>query len=320
MKINLKAYRFEESELKQMIQLRKLFQLNHFITDRFPEVYYDTFEKYERIFGKHKATIEDEPDYLGVYHYKHNRELTKTLEGVIVLFKDRIEDFCIRQSLGIDDVRFIVLMHEMGHWLTHWSKCNDQNWEKGYNSEHKKTHESLAQLIAYWSASGNPRLEIILSTHLTPSIKNNEYALYLELIKLRKSTIIKKLIEIRKYYFLDSQFKLQNKLDEIYFNFLKSRFSDFFDFFTQKKNIAENLKLLQNSEINKNDRERKVKFCFCNRLFTRAIDFNDKNIEGGIPAALCKSLKNEKGLNEKLINYINSKKFRTRVTSEKFDL
>jgi hypothetical protein len=320
MGINLKAYRFAESELKQMIQLRKLFESNHLITDRFPEVYYDTFEKYELIFGKQKATHEDEPDYLGVYHYKHNRELTKTLEGVIILFKDRIEDFCIRLSLGVDDVRFIVLMHEMGHWLTHWSKCNDQNWEKGYISDHKKTHESLAQLIAYWSVYRNPRLKKILNKHLTPSNKNNEYALYLLLVKLQKSVVLKKLIEIRNYYFLDSQFITEHKLDEIYFNFLNSRFVDFFDFFTQEKNIAENLRLINNCEISEDDIERLVKVNFYNRLFTIAIKFGDKNIEKGIPPFLCESLKDETVLNEKLIDYINSQNHKTKYNAKKYGL
>lgn len=204
--INLKAYRFSEPELKKLIEVRLLFSRNKLVTDRFPEVYYDDIENYERLFGKLKATNDDTPDYLGVYHYGCEPDKLKTKEGIIVLFKDRIENFCKRKSVDQNDVRYIVLMHEMGHWLTHWSEFDGENWAKGYGIDNPMTHESLAQLIAYWAVDGDPDCEKILREYLTPKNESNEYALYLTLKSYSKSKILLKLIEIRKQFFLNDYF------------------------------------------------------------------------------------------------------------------
>jgi hypothetical protein len=206
MRINLKAYRFSESELKKLIDLRQLFSENNLVTDRFPEIYYDDIENYEHLFGKFKATNEDTADYLGVYHYGCEPDELTTKEGIIVLFKDRIENFCKRKPVDLIDVRYIVLMHEMGHWLTHWSKSDGANWEKGYGIDNPMTHEALAQLIAYWMVDGNPNCEKILRGPLTPEDKNNEYAHYLNLTGKSKSDVLLKLIEIRKYFSLSDFF------------------------------------------------------------------------------------------------------------------
>ena len=41
----LTAYRFSAQEIDKMLWLKDLFENNGFTVDRFPEVYYDTFEK-----------------------------------------------------------------------------------------------------------------------------------------------------------------------------------------------------------------------------------------------------------------------------------
>jgi hypothetical protein len=209
MGINLKAYRFSESELKKLIQMRQLFSENNLVTDRFPEVYYDDIKNYETLFGLFEATNEDTPDYLGVYHYDFESDKLTTKEGIIVLFKDRIEAFCKRKSVGKDEVRYIVLMHELGHWLAHWSEFNDENWKKGYGIDNPMTHEAIAQLIAFWAVDGDPVCEEILRESLTPKDERNKYALYLILKSHSKSEILKKLIEIRKYFFLNEYFQFE---------------------------------------------------------------------------------------------------------------
>jgi len=244
MGINLKAYRFSESELKKLIELSQLFLGNNLVTDRFPEVYYDDIDNYEYLFGKIKATNEDTPDYLGVYHYNCESDELTTKEGIIVLFKDRIENFCKRKSVGLSEVRYIVLMHELGHWLTHWSEFDRENWKKGFGIDNPMTYESLAQLIAFWAVDGNPVCEEILRDKLTPKNKKDVYALYLELIVHSKSTILKKLVEIRKHYFL-SDFFLHRFLNEDY-----KTLPDFIsDLFLEKKYREMNVLEIEQKEI-----------------------------------------------------------------------
>ena len=244
MKNHLQAYRFSEQEMNKMIELKGIFEKNDFKIDRFPEVYYDTYDNYLIVYNKEREKNQSSEekkldnlfsdyenirnikigneipiDLLGVYtdfDIKGNK--VKTKEGVIVLFKDRIETL----GLNFDYVRFVVLMHELGHWLSHFPRYDESNWENGYSSEHKKTHESFAQLIAYWAVDGNPKLEDILE-RLTPDDKKDPYALYKNLTGLSKSSVLTKLIEIRKHYFLP---------DLILYSFLKySETNVMLDFF-----------------------------------------------------------------------------------------
>ena len=232
MKNHLQAYRFSEQEMNKMIELKKIFEENGFKIDRFPEVYYDDYDMVkEKREHNYVAVIEPSKsesqysnnqddflnkikdlnpinnnignfqidaigiiDLLGVYtNFWIEGDKINTKEGVIVLFKDRIE------SLGLDknNVRFIVLMHELGHWLSHWPKCDDENWSEGYYAAiEKKTHESLAQLIAFWAVDGNPELEKTL-TYLTPTDSENPYYLYNNLKEFSKVNMLRKLQIVR---------------------------------------------------------------------------------------------------------------------------
>ena len=215
MKNHLQAYRFSEQEMNKMIELKGIFEQNGFEINRFPEVYYDDYDNYEEIYGKIKDPGEN-IDYLGVYtDFWIPSDEINSKEGIIVLFKDRIENYCYEKQIEVNSVRFIVLMHELGHWLTHWAAYNNENWSKGYKAgTDKKTHESLAQLIAFWAVEDNPNLKNLLETRLTPANNpNNPYALYKNLIKFSKSTILNKLVEIRKHAFLT---------DELMYAFLSS--------------------------------------------------------------------------------------------------
>jgi hypothetical protein len=89
------------------------------------------------------------------------------------------------------------LIHELGHWLSYWPKCDDENWSEGYYAgSEKKTHESLAQLIAFWAADGNPELEKTL-TYLTPTNPENPYYLYKNLKEFSKVNMLRKLQIVR---------------------------------------------------------------------------------------------------------------------------
>ena len=171
----------------------------------------------------------------------------KINEGQIILFKDRIEKIASfiahaeNQNLNliIDTLRYIVLMHELGHWFTHWcmnfdiQKKANVNWECGYyinahaSAPDKITHESLAQLICFWTTSDSNLSRKILIQYFTPSEEKNEYNKYLPLIDKSKNQILSnlkiirnlcKLMDSEKYKILKSNFTNVNLFfaNEIY--------------------------------------------------------------------------------------------------------
>jgi len=239
--INLKAYRFSAEEISKMQWLKKLFEDNgyYFNSNRFPEVYYDEFDKSAEIFPsllepQHDGT----PDYLGVYidyfeAESENRACLKTKEGIIILFKDRIER--ILKSTA-DSIRFVVLMHELGHWLTHWAYKDGYNWRIGYHLPNKNTREALAQLIAFWASEDNP-VHLDTLAYLTPKRANELddtaiYGGYLKLINAPKVHILKKIHQLRELWVLS---------DDTMFDFLqtesfKTPYLEIKDFIMKKSN------------------------------------------------------------------------------------
>jgi hypothetical protein len=250
MENHLQAYRFSEQEINKMIYLKKIFEENGFEINRFPEVYYDNYDNYIEIYGKLKGNY-DEIDFLGVYtDFTIAGDEKNTKEGVIVLFKDRIEN----HKLDTNNVCFVVLMHELGHWLSHWPKCNNENWSNGYSADNPKTHESFAQLIAYWALDGNPELEKTL-TNLTPTDIENPYYLYNNLKGFSKTDILTKLVEIRKHYFLSDDLTRMDLInehgrvaDDLYYDFLANNEISLFNSFISKFNNDK--EILINSPIN----------------------------------------------------------------------
>ena len=213
----LDAYRFSSEEIKKMLWLKDLFVENGYTVERFPEVYYDTFDKACEVWPILEENKDEEgiPDYLGVYIANRTKikceekcDLKIVNEGVIVLFKDRILAYAERidgkLALGLsvieNSLKEVVLYHELGHWLSHWPLDDSgANWKCGYNSKDKITHESYAQIIAYWCSDGNPVNEVILRDYLTPNNDDSPYYKYLKLIPHSKNDILNKLKLIRKH-------------------------------------------------------------------------------------------------------------------------
>ena len=211
------AYRFSSEEMKKMLWLKDLFEDNGFTVDRFPEVYYDTFEKACEVSGSLDKNNHGEgtPDYLGVYisdrtkiKCTENCDLEIVNEGVIVLFKDRILAYAERidgeLALGLsiieNAIKEVVLYHELGHWFSHWPLDDSgANWKCGYGKADKITHESYAQIIAFWCSAGNPVNEVILRDYLTPKNIASPYYMYLKLIPHSKNDILNKLKLIRRH-------------------------------------------------------------------------------------------------------------------------
>ena len=242
------AYRFSEQELIKMLWLKDLFTSNGFVfnPNRFPEVYYTDFENYRNRYPKFEDAQEGTPDYLGVYRYGskgiHDTEellqCAETQEGFIVLFKDRIENFAQGNGLNESDVRFVVLMHELGHWLTHWAFDEKRkNWSVGYHLNNIYTHEALAQLIAYWASEDSPDLSNTLFK-LSPKNEKGEvdndaeYGCYIEIVKYSKVHMLNKIKTLRDYWILS---------DYSLFDFLKNKSETIELWIESKKKSASNV-------------------------------------------------------------------------------
>jgi hypothetical protein len=183
----LSAYRFSEEELDKMKWLKELFENNGYSFDpnRYPEVYYDEFEKVKEVFPWINNGQEGTPDALGVYIYNFEngfgvKPCDKTKEGIIVLFKDKIEQSF--SDAEVSSVRFVVLMHELGHWLTHWSKRDNYNWTIGFHLPNKFTKEAFAQLVAYWACC-DKAIHYQTLINLTPKVASLPENLELIILK-----------------------------------------------------------------------------------------------------------------------------------------
>lgn len=226
-------YRFSSLELEKMNWLKEsIFKPNKysFSPDRFPEVYYQDFHEFQ--FDKFELGKEDgNPDYLGVYCFDLDQnsdssslafsKLSK--EGVIILFKDRIESYSsINPALTEEAIRFVVLMHELGHWLAHWAEFSGKRWTKGFHLPNRKTEDALAQLICFWCCEGNKLHEDGLF-ELSPKDSNRLidtskiYGGYESLKIFSYSSILKKLNGLRQYWIIK---------DDKMIEFLNSDYTD----------------------------------------------------------------------------------------------
>ena len=230
----LAAYRFSSAELEKMNWLKSIFEKNGYAinSNRFPEVYYADFEEVEDLFPEKQREDIVDPDALGYYFDFFHLKLGdgndekfggKSEEGKIILFKDRIKSFCARnRDISEEDVRFVVLMHELGHWMSHWAEFSGRRWIYGFQFSNRFTKEALAQLIAYWCCNGDPLHEKTLQI-LSPKDSLGKvdasriYGAYETLKSHSKVDILKKLAQLRDFWMLK---------DEKLVEFLNSDFVD----------------------------------------------------------------------------------------------
>jgi hypothetical protein len=217
------AYRFSSEEMKKMLWLKDLFEDNGFTVERFPEVYYDTFDKACELWPSLKENQDEDgtPDYLGVYKYKGGDSIKDpSEEGIIILFSDRIKDFVSKKpGLSENCVRYVVLMHELGHWLSHWPCGNDLRWLYGFQVRNKRTKEALANIIAYWCLDTDYHKKAMAI--LTPKLRTpdgflalidkdshninteNPYGAYYLLLSKKDKEILEKIKLLRAAFYLE---------------------------------------------------------------------------------------------------------------------
>jgi len=243
----LTAYRFSAQEINKMLWLKDLFTKNGYNVDRFPEVYYDTFENARKVFPHLEETQEGimNPDAYGVYVYglDGSGKTATSKEGVVILFSDRIGNYSRLSGNVQADIQFVVLMHELGHWFSHWPCADNLRWVYGFHFPNKRTKEALANIIAHWCCTETSRLEKVM-IDLTPKTIdaggflhmitkdrltgdgqcvdiNNPYGAYYLLLQKKREEILDKIKALRAAFYLDDQHMLDflsgnvGKLSEI---------------------------------------------------------------------------------------------------------
>jgi len=155
-----KVYRLSSNELKYMLHLEKKFNKAALGFTRWPEIYYCN-KKIEK--PQEEQLFELNPpldkifdvDYLGAYISRKNEE------GIIELYQNRIHECAqrISEALGlnlkqtVESLHFIVLMHELGHWFTHY--CLPQDFHKkraaSFYKQSTAIVETMAQLTVVWA-------------------------------------------------------------------------------------------------------------------------------------------------------------------------
>ena len=158
---SMSQYRLSNNELLLLNNLYEIFSKNGFHIDKWPEIYYCDYN----IAKHHFEILEEEypednyifnPDFLGIYSYKYSKE------GIIILFRDRILNASStfinknKRFYNLDEIITLlktkILIHEIGHWLTH--SCAIINKDEilfQFGALPKIIKESLAQLTVIWS-------------------------------------------------------------------------------------------------------------------------------------------------------------------------
>jgi hypothetical protein len=200
---------------------------DHFEFDRYPLIYWGDFDEAKRLPGFTKTNDKDrlddfdgdiyDIDLLGCYIY--NQE-----ECYIEIYCDRIKDCAVSISvgLGLDFVetrsllQTIVLLHEMGHWFTHYClKTNHAQSIEYFKYQTEDIKETVAQLSVIWSTLGltNARIKRMLEimAFLTKH-QSRPYTQYLKLGKryTRKLTILNRYVALLNLRNCDLEFLLLN--------------------------------------------------------------------------------------------------------------
>ena len=157
------SYRLSNEETQLLNNLFEVYTKNGFGIDKWPEIYFCNYNEANVHFNLPKEEFNDgpnsffNPDYLGIYTYETNKE------GIVILFKDRIIKYAyhiilnnkfsfldINQTITL--LKTKVLVHEIGHWLTHaCSIVNKKEIMQNYILLPKIIVESMAQLTVVWS-------------------------------------------------------------------------------------------------------------------------------------------------------------------------
>lgn len=157
-------YRFNpfEMDLLQRLTFKVYLNNQNFIMNRWPIIFWGDFDKS----NKKKKVNDDYDDFenrdyniydidlLGRYIYPKNQE------GYIEIYGDRIHECALRISVNLNLdfqltrslLQSIVLLHEIGHWFSHYCfRDNLKHRMHIFPHQTKEIKETIAQLSVLWS-------------------------------------------------------------------------------------------------------------------------------------------------------------------------
>lgn len=213
-------YQFSQFELDKMNRLHDAFlKYNLFTVERWPKVYWGTRSESDRPYEDEESPDSTRPternynvkyrtDYLGVYRFERHKE------GVIELYSDRISD-CAKSmakelnfdfELTFELLRAIVLLHELGHWFTHWCiRDNKFHRQSAFAliAEDKFITETMAQLAVIWGCGTLKNQKVRTMLKLMDELGNRQPPPYFQYKKLGKKTSKRSTIQKRYLLLLD---------------------------------------------------------------------------------------------------------------------
>jgi hypothetical protein len=220
-KINtMKPFKFSQFDFNKMTRLHNTFiKYKMFNDNRWPMVFWGNREDSDKPYEEDEKpdlpqycdksyNLKYQLDYLGVYrHHTHT-------EGFIELYGDRIFDCAksIASSLKIDiDTTYgllttIVLLHELGHWYTHWCiKDNRNERQIAYCiiAKDKFITETMAQLAVIWGCETLENQTDKTMLFIMDYLANNQPPPYTIYKKIGKAVSLRSKIQKRYLKLLD---------------------------------------------------------------------------------------------------------------------
>jgi hypothetical protein len=209
-------YRFNpfEMDLLRRLTFNVYLKNQHFEMNRWPIIYWGDFDsslgkaKYRRTTDFDERTNEDsrrfDTDLLGCYLYPNGEE------GYIEIYRDRIHECAkdISIQLGLDFeltrslLQTIVLLHEVGHWFSHYCfKDNASHRMYVFNHQTKEIKETIAQLSVIWAALGLRNKNVNALRDIMEYLSQRQSWPYRQYLKLgkqqtKKSTILNRYVQL----------------------------------------------------------------------------------------------------------------------------
>jgi hypothetical protein len=216
----MKPYQFSQFELGKMNRLHDAFlKYKLFTVERWPSIYWGNRSESDRPYGDDENqdnserigrdyNIKYQTDYLGVYRHKSHDE------GVIELYSDRISD-CAKSisirlemdfDLTLELLRATVLLHELGHWFTHWCILDNKYQRQSafaIIAQDKFITETMAQLAVIWACEGLKKQKDKMLKIIMDDLANHQPPPYYQYKKLGKKTGQRSRIQNRYLKLLD---------------------------------------------------------------------------------------------------------------------
>ena len=220
----MKPYTLSLGEVEKLYKLAEDFQKHGFDVKLFPEVYYDTFENACKVFpdleqNSNRFSNSIHPNFFGVYLYEtffiptNEINFDATKEGIIILFRDRIED-----NVGFGDnknLRLIVLLYQISQWLIHFPKAKTNYfWKYGFEYSIPKTKEALSSILITWGIETNEEkaaLNYLLPGYNSNFTQRNLVDNLTTDLTLAQEVLLEKIVILREAFYLK---------DKLMFDFL----------------------------------------------------------------------------------------------------